>query len=59
MPTLPQLIAERFLALLPSKGEFDADQVDQLRALFADAKKLKADDLVPVFQRPPGERELK
>jgi hypothetical protein len=49
MPTLHQQIAEKFLAKLSGSKEVSADQVELLRAVLADAKKLKADEFVKVF----------
>ena len=41
MPTLQQPIAEKFLAKLTKSMKVDADEIDQLRNLLADSKKLK------------------
>jgi hypothetical protein len=49
MPTLHQQIAEKFLAKLAGSKEVSADQVELLRAVLADTKKLKADEFVKVF----------
>jgi hypothetical protein len=49
MTTLYQQISEKFLARLASAKDIDARTVEQLRVLFADSKKLKADDLVKIF----------
>ena len=49
MTTLHQQIAEKFLAKLEGSKEVSADQIDLLRAVLADTKKLKADEFVKVF----------
>ena len=54
MPTLQQQIAEKFLAKLAESKDVDAEKIDQLRALFANTKKPKADDFVKVFSLPAG-----
>jgi hypothetical protein len=50
--TIQQLIAEKFLTRLADSKKIDAAAIEQLRALFADSKKLKPDDLVKVFTSP-------
>lgn len=52
MATLQQKIAEKFLAKLAESENMDAASIDQLRNLFAESKKLKADDLVKIFCSP-------
>jgi len=54
MPTLQQQIAEKFLRKLSESEDVDDAKITQLRILFADSKKLKADDLVKVFVQPAG-----
>lgn len=54
MATLQQLIAEKFLAKLAESNDVDAGQIEQLKKLLADTKKLKADDFVKVFSEPAG-----
>jgi 4-hydroxyphenylpyruvate dioxygenase-like putative hemolysin len=54
MATLQQQIAEKFLAKLTERKDFDAQKVEQLRAMLADDKKPKADELVQVFSSPAG-----
>jgi hypothetical protein len=49
MATLQQEIAEKFLAQLAEREDFEAEMVDQLRSLLAAGKKLKADDFVEIF----------
>jgi hypothetical protein len=49
MTTLHQQIAEKFLAKLEGSKEVSAEQVELLRAVLADTKKLKADEFVKVF----------
>ena len=49
MTTLHQQIAEKFLAKLEGSKEVSADQIELLRAVLADTKKLKADEFVKVF----------
>ena len=54
MPTLPQQIAEKFLAKLSESADIDAEMIGQLRSLLAAKGKLKTDDLLKVFSPPPG-----
>jgi len=54
MATLQQEIAEKFLAELSESKNVDPETVDRLRRLFAEHKKVKADDLVTIFALPPG-----
>jgi|HubBroStandDraft_6_1064221.scaffolds.fasta_scaffold483659_1 hypothetical protein len=54
MPTLHQQIAEKFLAKLADSKVVDAERIEQLRALLADGKKLKADEFVKVFTQSDG-----
>jgi hypothetical protein len=54
MATLQQQIAGKFLAKLAESKKVDADKIDQLRALLADSKKLKAEEFVKVFSLPAG-----
>ena len=54
MATLQQQIAEKFLAKLAESKDVDAEKIDQLRTLFANNKKPKADDFVKVFSLPAG-----
>ena len=49
MPTLYQEIGKKFLAELEKSKEVTAQKLEALRPLFADGKKLKADDLVNIF----------
>ena len=55
MPTLQQQIAGKFLERLEKSGALDAARIDQLRALLAGSKKVKADDLVKLFSQPAGD----
>ena len=57
MPTLPQQIAEKFLAKLSESTDVDAEMSEKLRSLLAAKGKLKADDLVKIFS-PPSEKDL-
>jgi hypothetical protein len=54
MATLQQQIAEKFLAKLAESKDVDAEKIDQLRTLFANSRKPKADDLVKIFSLPAG-----
>lgn len=54
MPTLQQLIAEKFLRRLKEGQVLDGQALKQLSDLFGAGKKIKADDLVKVFTTPPG-----
>ena len=49
MATLYQRIGEKFLAELEKSKDVSANKMEALRPLFADGKKLKADDLVKIF----------
>ena len=52
MATLQQQIAEKFLAKLSESKEVDAEQIEQLRKLLADNKKVKAEDFLKIFSLP-------
>ena len=54
MPTLQQLIAEKFLNRLKESQALDEQALKQLVDLFGAGKKIKVDDLVKVFTSPPG-----
>jgi len=54
MTTLQQKIADRFLVKLAESKNFDSMIIDQLRALLAEGRSLKADDFVKVFSGPVG-----
>jgi hypothetical protein len=47
--TLQQTIAKKFLDNLSGNDAVNADQIEQLRKLLADGKKVKAEDLVKIF----------
>ena len=49
MKTLYQQIAEKFLSRLAEAKEIDEKKIDQLRVLFINGKRLKAEELVKVF----------
>jgi hypothetical protein len=49
MPNLYQQIGEKFLAELEKSKDISPKKLAALRPLFADGKKLKADDLVKIF----------
>lgn len=49
MATLQQTIAEKFLSSLASSDAVNAKQIEQLRELINDGKKVKADDIVKIF----------
>lgn len=57
MPTLPKLIAEKFLTELGSADDISDEQVEALRALLESDKKLKATDVEKVFS-PTEETDL-
>jgi hypothetical protein len=48
------MIAEKFVAKLAGSKDVDAAKIEQLRTLFADGKKPKADDFVRIFSLPAG-----
>jgi hypothetical protein len=52
--TLHQKIAERFLAKLAESKDLDAEKIDQLRDVLADKKKIKAENLIKIFNLPIG-----
>jgi hypothetical protein len=54
MATLQQQIAEKFLAKLAESKQVDAEKIEQLGQLLADAKRVKADDFVKIFSLPAG-----
>jgi len=58
MPTLHQQISATFLAKLAETEGFSQNDIEQLKAAFADPQKLKADSLVKIFSRAEGD-ELK
>ena len=51
MATLYQQIADKFLAKLTGSKDIDAAKIEQLRALLADSKKIKADEFVKIFSQ--------
>jgi hypothetical protein len=55
MATLQQQIRDAFFAKLTESGSVDAQKLDKLRALMADGRKLKADDVVKLFSSPGGD----
>lgn len=54
MATLQQQIVDKFLAKLADSKEMDPEKIDQLRNLFANNKKPKADDFVKILSQPAG-----
>jgi hypothetical protein len=54
LPTIQQAIGEKFLAKLAEGKEVDARQIEQLRALLIDNKKLRPDDFIKIFTIPAG-----
>jgi hypothetical protein len=52
--TLQHDIIEQFLAALSARKDFPAEKVEELRALFAAGKRLKADDFAAIFSKPAG-----
>jgi hypothetical protein len=51
MATLQQQIADKFLAKLAGLKDVGAAQIEQLRALLGDSKRLKADEFVKIFSQ--------
>ena len=49
MTTLYQQITDKFLSKLATTKEFDEKKIERLRAILADSKKMKADDIALVF----------
>jgi hypothetical protein len=49
MTTLYHQISEKFLSKLAEAKEIDRKRVGQLRVLFTDGKRLKAEDIVKIF----------
>lgn len=49
MATLYQQIGKKFLVELKKSKDVSAKKLEALQPLFADGKKLKADDLVKIF----------
>jgi hypothetical protein len=54
MATLHEQIADKFLAKLAGSKEIDAGQIEQLKALLADSKKIKAEEFVKIFAHSEG-----
>lgn len=54
MATLEQTIADKFIAKLAEGDDVDAEKVEQLRKLFEDSKKPRAEDFVKIFASPAG-----
>lgn len=54
MATLQNQIADRFLEKLTHRQEVDAAQLDELKNLLSEGKKVKAEDLVRIFSAPAG-----
>jgi hypothetical protein len=54
MPTLQQLITEKFVSRLKVGKGLEEHALKQLSDLFCAGKKIKADDLVKIFTSPPG-----
>lgn len=52
--TLQEQIAAKFLTKLAESKHLDAEKIEQLRKLFTDGKKVKADDFVRIFSLPAG-----
>lgn len=52
--TVQQQIVQKFLAKLEQCDDVDAGKIDQLRALLAEGKRLKAEDFVKLFSLPAG-----
>lgn len=55
MTTLHQTIAEKFLLKLAESDDVDAEKIEQLRKLFEDNKRVKAEDFVKIFTATPDE----
>ena len=54
MTTVPKQIAERFLEKLAETKAVDGEQIEKIRDLLMEGKKLKAEDLVKIFSLPAG-----
>lgn len=54
MATLQQEIAESFLKKLEECEHIDSQQIEQLRALLSDGKKLKPDDILKILSPAVG-----
>jgi hypothetical protein len=54
MATLHQQVADKFIAKLAVAGAIEPEMIDQLRKLLTSNKKLKAEDLVKLFEQPMG-----
>jgi hypothetical protein len=59
MATLQKQIADKFFEKLAHAKEVEVAQVDELKALFSNDKKIRADDLVKIFSLPTGGSRLK
>jgi hypothetical protein len=49
MTTLQQQIVESFMKELDESKHVDAQQIEQLKAVFNDGKKLKVDDVIKIL----------
>jgi len=56
MKTLFQQIGEKFLSRLAEAKEIDEKKIAQLRVLFTDGKRLKAEELVKIFSGADADR---
>jgi hypothetical protein len=54
VPTLQATIATKYFAKLRQTTEVDEAKIAQLEALFANGKKIKADDLAKILSSPAG-----
>ena len=54
MATLQKTISDKFLVKLAECKNVNAENIEQLRTLFASGKKVKTDDLVKIFTAPAG-----
>jgi hypothetical protein len=52
LPTLPQIIAEKFLTKLAEGKDVDAEKIGQLRNLLANGKRAKSEDFLKIFTAP-------
>ena len=54
MPTLQQQVTEKFLTKLAETDTLEPERIEELRALLAGGKKVKAEELVKLFSSPAG-----
>lgn len=52
MATIQRTIVDKFLEELAKSDKFDSERIDHLRKLLTEAKAVKAEQLIELFNRP-------